>query len=251
MLRYMPLVGSVLLTIIIAGFIFYWVYQSRRKIGVALKGPIRSLCCNADISDIVWTADGWVAACRACGGWQYFGDNEYEAAGILNTSGGVIKACDEQFDMRPPGEVVSIDSRRLAPRPAAIEPGVVGQRDARLTGKSPALGAPYGGAEVTSDYYPVKKARAAAHIARAFGDEGEPLAAPPQPNLGGEGNPDYEGPHYLVQHDRFVPYEVLRDPIPGAAVHIVGKVACVGPLAVEGDRGDATLDISREDEDGQ
>jgi hypothetical protein len=46
------------------------------------------------------------------------------------------------------------------------------------------------------------------------------------------------------------PYDVLRDPLPGAAVHIVGNVACVGPLEVEaGDRGHATLDTSREDED--
>jgi hypothetical protein len=87
-------------------------------------------------------------------------------------------------------------------------------------------------------------------IAAMWADEGEPLAVPPPPNIGGEGHPDYQGPHYAVPHDRFVPYDVLRDPLPGAAVHIVGNVACVGPLEVEaGDRGRATLDSSREDED--
>jgi hypothetical protein len=85
-------------------------------------------------------------------------------------------------------------------------------------------------------------------IAAMWADEGEPLAVPPQPNIGGEGHPDYQGPHYLVEHDRFVPYDVLRDPIPGAAVHIVGSVACVGPLEVEReDRGHA--DTRREEDD--
>jgi hypothetical protein len=293
MLKYMPLVGSALLTIIIVGFIVYWVIQSRRKIGLALKGPVRSLCCNADISDIVWTADGWVATCHSCGGWQYFGDHEYEIATRP-------LAADPPFDMRPPSQVIPLDSRRQAPRPAATEPAGEGQlagrlednsmaqsigraidprmpevtSDERRTGKSPALGAPYGrdctcnpadrppvcqhlyaagdcmkSYALSRDEYTAKRARAAAHVARAYGDEGEPLAVPPQPNLGGEGSPDYQGPHYRVQHDRFVPYDVLRDPVPGAAVHIVGPVACMGPL--EEERGDATLDISREDKDGQ
>jgi hypothetical protein len=230
MLQYMPLVGSALLTIIILGFIVYWVYQSRRKIGIALAGPVRSLCCNAEISPIVWSADGWVASCLECGGWQYFGDHEYEIATRP-------LAADPPFDMRPEGQVIPMDSRRQAPRPAATEPAGEGQLAGRL--------------EVTSDEYAAKRARAVAHVARAYGDEGEPLAVPPQPNLGGEGSPDYQGPHYRVQHDRFVPYDVLRDPVPGAAVHIVGPVACMGPLEDEGDRGDATLDISRADKDEQ
>jgi hypothetical protein len=274
MLKYMPLVGTALLTIIIVWITVSTMIGNRRKIRSALAGPIRSLCCNADISQIVWSADGWVASCLNCGAWQYFGDHEYE----LNE----IKLYEPPFDMRPPSQVIPMDSRRQAPRPAATEPAGEGQlagrlevtSDERRTGKSPALGAPYGrdctchpddrppvcqhlyaagdcmkSYALSRDEYATKRARAAAHVARAYGDEGEPLAVPPQPNLGGEGSPDYQGPHYRVQHDRFVPYDVLRDPVPGAAVHIVGPVACVGPL--EEERGDATLDISRADEDEQ
>lgn len=83
-------------------------------------------------------------------------------------------------------------------------------------------------------YYPVGKSQAAARIARAFGDEGEPLKTPPMPNIGGEGHPDYQGPHYNTPHDRFVPYDMLHDPIPGTAVHQgVNGAGCAGPLATE------------------
>lgn len=49
-------------------------------------------------------------------------------------------------------------------------------------------------------------------------DEGEPLNAPPPPNVGGEGNPAYQGPHYPFEGPRLVPYDMLHDPIPGTAV---------------------------------
>lgn len=229
MLKYMPLYGSILLTAIIAWIVISTIIGNRRKIGAALAGNhyvnLQSLCCAAEITPIVWTADGWVAACRECGAWQYFGDDFNEISENIITS----------------------DSRRSpAPRPSAVN-----GPESLATGLRPNSSEP----EVTSDgpselpYYPVLKARAAATIAHALGDEGEPLAVPPPPNIGGEGHPDYQGPHYAVPHDRFVPYDVLRDPPEGAAVHIVGNVACVGPLEVEEGPGDDTLDPSREDED--
>jgi hypothetical protein len=82
-------------------------------------------------------------------------------------------------------------------------------------------------------------------IAAMWSDEGDPLPASMahQPNIGGEGNPDYQGPHYEVDHDRFVPYDVIGDPFPGAAVHIVGNVAMTGPLEpAEGTKDDISDD---------
>jgi hypothetical protein len=69
-------------------------------------------------------------------------------------------------------------------------------------------------------------------------DDGEPLELPPQPNIGGEGQPDYAGPHYesvIGEEPRFVPYNMLHDPIPGTAVHKVGNVAVAGPLPAKGE----------------
>ena len=64
-------------------------------------------------------------------------------------------------------------------------------------------------------------------------DEGEPLAAPPAPNLGGEGNPDYRGPHYdsLLegQAAAWAPYEMLHKPPEGAAVYAIGEHHYVQP----------------------
>jgi hypothetical protein len=65
-------------------------------------------------------------------------------------------------------------------------------------------------------------------------NDGEPLSNPPQPNLGGEGNPDYAGPHYESVHElgtRFVPYDMLRDPPEGVAVIPVKQsFGIVGPI---------------------
>jgi hypothetical protein len=103
--------------------------------------------------------------------------------------------------------------------------------------------------EVTSQADLADDAREAARIAHYFGDEGEPLPASLSrtPNVGGEDHPDYQGPHYAAPVDytlpenRFVPYDVLRDPPQGAAVHFVGNTACVGPLEADaqGDQGHA------------
>jgi hypothetical protein len=276
MLKYMPLYGSILLTAIIVWIVISTIIGNRRKIGAALAGNhyvnLQSLCCAAEITPIVWTADGWVAACRECGAWQYFGDDFNEISENIITS----------------------DSRRSpAPRPSAVNgpeslatglrpnctcdtvryingdhlPDCPTQRIGFMESNP--------GSEVTSDRYSPAQAEmlrddyrqahpeiaalwdtpegrqavSNAALSVAIADEGEPLAVPPPPNIGGEGHPPYAGPHYAVEHDRFVPYDVLRDPIPGAAVHIVGNVACVGPLEVEEGPGDDTLDPSREDED--
>lgn len=188
MLTYMPIIGSILLTVVIAWIAISTWTANRRKIRSALAGHSycvipngneimpearKSICCGAATFRPRWTADGWVAPCQCCGEWQYLGDD---------------------FE-HPPEDAIT-------------------------------------DAEVTSDYYPVGKSFAAARIARAMGDEGEPLPASlaSTPNIGGEGHPDYAGPHYEVEHERFVPYDVIGDPFPGAAVHFIGNDATVGPL---------------------
>jgi hypothetical protein len=75
-------------------------------------------------------------------------------------------------------------------------------------------------------------------IAAMWEDEGEPLAMPPQPNLGGLGNPEYKGPHYdsvLANEPRFVPYDVIGDVPADRAVSFAddGNGAVAGPLEVE------------------
>jgi hypothetical protein len=266
MLKYMPLYGSILLTVIILWIIASTIIGNRRKIGDALAGRTYltisdgnlllpenrvSVCCGAPTFRPRWSADGWIAGCQMCGEWQYLGD-DYE---------------------HPPVDALPSydDSRRSpgSPPDAASGPGVEGQFGVRPTCTCDTIRYINGdhlpdcptqsvgfyestpGAEVTSDelpYYPHQKAFASARIAFAFGDDGEDMLTPPLPNIGGEGHPEYKGPHYIVPHDRFVPYDVLRDPPEGAAVHIVGNVACVGPLEVEaGDRGHADT-VREEDE---
>jgi len=209
MLDYFPIAGTVLLTIIIVWIGTSTIIANRRKIRSALAGDTycvipngqalmpearKSICCGAATFRPRWTADGWVAPCQCCGQWQYLGD-DYE---------------------HPPEDAITDLDVRLS-----VED--------RMT---PAL-------EVTSDFLHElgqSQGRRFDKLSSEFSDdEGEPLPASMshQPNIGGEGNPDYEGPHYLVEHDRFVPYDVLRDPLPGAAVHIVGNTACVGPLKDE------------------
>jgi hypothetical protein len=58
------------------------------------------------------------------------------------------------------------------------------------------------------------------HLGEVTSVEDGPLLTPPPPNLGGEGNPPYQGPHYEAPEDypTAVPYDMLRDPLPGAAV---------------------------------
>lgn len=69
-------------------------------------------------------------------------------------------------------------------------------------------------------------------------DSGEPLPAAmsAQPNIGGEDHPPYAGPHLRSLHGnqtRFVPYDMLHDPVPGTAVSVVGASAIAGPIADE------------------
>jgi hypothetical protein len=281
MLQYMPLYGSILLTIIIVWIIVHTVRSNRRKIGQAVAGTyIRSTCCGATTTPIGWTEEGWTSLCDECGTWQYLGDDHDNPPPGFNSDGTPISRvlpAPRPSTVRGPA-----DDRQLVSRPTCTcdtlryvngdhLPDCPTQRvayyDVTAGGAEP---------EVTSEITPypadctchpddrpaICQRRFAAsecvaayrerypEIAAMWADEGEPLAVPPPPNIGGEGHPDYQGPHYAVPHDRFVPYDVLRDPLPGAAVHIVGNVACVGPLEVEaGDRGRATLDSSREDED--
>lgn len=59
----------------------------------------------------------------------------------------------------------------------------------------------------------------------------EALASPP--NIGGMGKPKYQGGHYDSTHGaetRFVPYDMLGEPMRGTAVHAIGRTACVGPI---------------------
>jgi hypothetical protein len=75
-------------------------------------------------------------------------------------------------------------------------------------------------------------------------DAGEPLSSPPQPNIGGEGNPEYRGPHYDVPHGRFVPYDLLRDPNPGEAVFAVGNAAfTIIPRREEGEQPESDRNV--------
>lgn len=231
MLKYMPIYGSILLTVIIVWIIVSTFIGNRRKIGSALTGR---------------PADNPV--------------DVLIRAGVLDEDDPDVQAwrnyCDDPVGPEP--TPIPHYSRRLpAPRPSAASgPDAEGQFGVRPT-------------EVTSeealqlrdDYREQhvdisrlwdspegRQAIGNAALSVAIADEGEPLTIPPQPNIGGEDHPEYQGPHYIVPHDRFVPYDVLRDPPVGAAVHIVGNAACVGPLEVEEDRGHATLDSSREDE---
>lgn len=69
--------------------------------------------------------------------------------------------------------------------------------------------------------------------ATPWDEEGEPLKTPPPPNLGGEGNPEYQGPHYDSVHGletRFAQYDLLREPPEGAAVYTLGQAAAFGPI---------------------
>jgi hypothetical protein len=202
MLQYMPLIGSILLTVVIVWIVASTWVANRRRIRSALAGRSycvipngqsimpearKSLCCNAETFRPRWTADGWVAPCQCCGEWQYLGD-DYE---------------------HPPEDAIR--------------------------------------SEVTSDWREQV-------LAEHYGDEGEPLPASMShtPNIGGEDHPDYAGPHYAAPVDyglpenRFVPYDVLRDPPDGAAVHFIGNAACVGPLDGES-QGDEGHDVSAED----
>lgn len=179
------IVAATIFIVVISLKLLSWAVRSYARGRHASGGLIasKSLCCGAFMRPLGWSQDGWLAECRACGQWQYLGD-DYENPPLGFGLSGLPDS-----SMNAGGHVYSF-SRRPAPRPAAIRPDA-------STGVGP---------EVTSD-------------------EGEPLAVPAPPNIGGVDHPDYKGPHYDVPHTRFIPYDMLSDPIPGTAVHKVGKVA--------------------------
>jgi hypothetical protein len=258
MLKYVPLYGSILLTIIILWIIGSTIVGNRRKIGQAAAGTyIRSSCCGATTTPLGWTQDGWTSRCDECGLFQYLGDD---------------------FDNRPPGFPTEVTSRR-SPHSlgAAIEPESAGASGLRLDDvwtsedldKAIAHGRRIDADENATvlpieprewgegkifcvhQYYVKDDGTTKCPSCRREReiDDSEPLAVPPQPNIGGVDHPDYQGPHYEVEHDRFVPYDMLHDPEPGQAIHKVGPVAFAGPLPAEGDRGNDETATRREDGD--
>lgn len=216
MLQYLPILGSILLTVIILWVGISTYVGNRRKIGDALAGRSycvipggnlimpearRSLCCHSETFSPRWTADGWVAACAMCGTWQYLGDDyEHPPEDAIVGFAGII-------DLRP--EVTSDEAVRLRDEYRQAHPDIAAEWDQAVINA---------GLSIAID-----------------DDQGEPLPASmtSTPNVGGEGNPDYQGPHYEVEHERFVPYDVIGDPFPGAAVHFIGNDAMTGPLEDE------------------
>jgi hypothetical protein len=243
-MKYVPLYGSILLTIIFAWIIGSTIIGNRRKIRQAVAGTyIRSICCGSTTTPLGWSQDGWVSRCDECGEWQYLGDDHSNPPPGFNLDGTPISR-------RPssPPNVASgpADEGQLVSRPEVTSEITPYPADCTChpDDRPPICLRRFAASECVAAYrarYP--------EIADMWADEGEPLAVPPPPNIGGEGHPDYQGPHYASAHDRFVPYDVLRDPPEGAAVHIVGNVACVGPLEVEKGATDDTLGSSREDAD--
>jgi hypothetical protein len=221
-MEWFPIIGAVLLTVIIAYVAVCTIIgnrRNRRNVTWRAGGFVaRSLCCDVPCIPIGWTADGWTAQCRLCGAWQYLGDDH---------------------DNPPPG--FRLDGR---PEIGWHAPGgkVLGMdRSTEVTSDlSSRMFCPLCDGPDSHHAFDCPKRIADEMLAGAASD-GEPLELPPQPNIGGEGNPDYQGPHYESVHElgsRFVPYEMLGDPIPGTAVHKVGDVAIAGPLAIEKKRDD-------------
>jgi hypothetical protein len=286
MLKFVPLIGSVLLTMIIVGFIVYQWRANRRKIGDALRGRYHS-------GGLIVPPDEMPAILDQPSEYLiYPGHPLYdkivrEREGAVHVSNpGDDPRVERHFrnsrhsasprpDASGPASAHSPTPAHLIsqPAPAAIngEEAVRGPVPTGATRHRPTLSSdrvmpeqklrrPLTGDEITevTSGCPLCDGELE-HTAdcprgilldmapdQVCEDESD-LALPPQPNIGGEGHPDYQGPHYLVEHDRFVPYDVLRDPIPGAAVHIVGSVACVGPLEVE--REDRGHDFAASGED--
>lgn len=294
MLKYMPIYGSILLTIIILWIVASTFVGSRRKIRQAVTGSyIRSTCCGATTTPIGWTEEGWTSGCDSCGAWQYLGDDADNPPPGFNADGSPehrffphqIEAMEEMTEISGSG-VIDFNACRLgADLPTkdrgridaggnvtwkeglSLSGGIVSIRREELAkaghagwivAADPSDGdefvlvsrEPRPSPEVTSivaDYR-----RAHPEIAAVWADEGEPLAVPPPPNIGGEDHPDYQGPHYDSVHGveaRFAPYDMLTDPIPGTAVHKVGSVAMAGPLSTDREHGDGEIATRREDGD--
>lgn len=204
MLKLFPIAGTILLTGIILYIVYRVIRDEKQKIADALAGrhsinPVEALI----------------------------------KAGVLDEDDPQVQAWRDYCD-QPVGEPpLPIPNAAPAPRPAASEPE-----------SRPSLSRDSGSSvEVTSEEAvrlrdDFRRAHPEITAVWEAGDDGEPLPAAMahQPNVGGEGNPAYEGPHYDVPHDRFVPYEVLGEPIPGTAVHLVGNIGVMGPLPeIDGD----------------
>jgi hypothetical protein len=259
-MEYVPLYGSILLTVIFVWIIGSTIIGNRRKITDALAGrpaenPIDVLI-RAGVLD---EDDIHVQA------WRDYCDEPVgpEPDPIPFAGGGLVRSpMTGRFVGELSGEYfIPISRRPSSPPNVASGPADEGQLVSRPEVTSEITPYPADCTCHPDDRPPICLRRFAAsecvaayrarypEIADMWADEGEPLAVPPPPNIGGEGHPDYQGPHYATAHDRFVPYDVLRDPPEGAAVHIVGNAACVGPLEIEPGATDDTLDPSREVED--
>lgn len=203
----------------------------------------KSLCCNAATFRPRWTADGWVAPCQMCGAWQYLGD-DYSVKpedAITDFHGDMAKTWRSIGEETPWGK----------PRYRSVEPdhGLI-ESDTPIHPLQ---------AEVTSGdsircedcdtIYPREdrgcpncglRTSISEEAQAADNDDGDelPAAMLHTPNIGGEGHPEYEGPHYDSIHglqDRFVRYDMLREPPAGAAVYTLGQAAAFGPLPQEGE----------------
>lgn len=208
--------------------------------------PFLSTCCAAATRPLGWTQDGWVAACRQCGEWQYLGEDHKNPPPGFNIDG------------TPNSEYERLIQQGYR-ESALARLHRVGQerRDFRFDAYDSAhpserLTDPSLLPEVTSKHHihewtelwEIGKAepkdircRVCGERKPDYADEGDLLDMPPQPNMGGEGNPEYKGPHYDSLHEpavRFIQYELRGDPIPGTAVIPAGSFSVVGPI--EGER---------------
>lgn len=297
MLKYMPLAGSILLTLIILWIIVYTVRQSRRRVRQALTGTYyRSTCCGSTATPFGWSQDGWISTCDECGNWQYHGDDYDNPPPGFGPSITVQIHADDQATpalTRAREHFADLEqtlSRHPAPRSAAKSPPLDEPQGLASGGVIPCcrmalctdpifslglcqhhwqwingINGAGNAMEVTSEptpypadctCHPDDRPAICQHLyalgdcqrlyeskmdpdrvylgwglfGHRIDDEGDPLQIPPQPNIGGEDHPPYEGPHYDVPHERFVPYDVIGEPVEGTAVHMIGDTAFAGPL---------------------
>lgn len=240
MLAWFPIIGTILLTAIIAWIaVSTWIgNRCFRARGDALhdrykvtwrKGglPAISLCCGASTTPLGWTQDGWVSVCSACGNWQYLGDDHANpppgfrldgrpevTSDIHATVAEAVFPSPERCDLC--GEYVS-EHADDCPRRILEE----------MTAKQRTFAD-----DILPHYLDT--------LTQAEIESGEFLPAAMQrpPNIGGEGNPEYAGPHYQAPEDympRYAPYDMLRHPPEGAAVFGAPDGMVVGPLPIEGE----------------
>jgi hypothetical protein len=206
------------------------------------------ICRHPDESRPHWSQDGWIKACPDCRNIAYLGDD---------------------YDNPPANAVTDDEIKRRFPLVAVTDDGIA---DAYITFDPPSDQSEVTSTEtcymcdvsngehasncpqrVIDDIFNnrwganwkhavmpelfVSRILTAEEIAEL---EEYPLlaamAAPP--NMGGLGNAPYRGGHYESTHgveSRFVPYDMLGEPVRGTAVHAIGSVACVGPIEFQGE----------------